>query len=83
MSSRPPPVLFETARQQAGFSVIELWLAYLGLGGLAMPPDIVAILSGELRAGRRDHDLLAQALNERFADMNLDHPVPYFAEVRA
>lgn len=83
MSDGPRRALLETARQQAGLSVLELWLAYFALGGLAMLGDLEAILAGRTRVERHDHDLLALALNERFLDMDLDHPVPYFADLRA
>lgn len=81
MNERPPAVLFETARQQAGFSVMELWLAYFALGGLATSSDIGAILAGRAQPDRHDHDLLAVALNERFLDMRLNHPIPYLSDV--
>lgn len=83
MTEHLPPISLETARQQAVLSVAELWLAYFTLGGLATPGDIEAILAGRTRADQREYDLLALALNERFADMDLDHPVPYFSELTA
>jgi hypothetical protein len=67
----------EVARQQAGLSVAELWFAYLGLGGTAMPSELHAYVLGVVQPDRHQYDVLALALNERFADMELDHPVPY------
>lgn len=81
MADGDDTISFETARQQAGLSAIELWLAYFSLGGLATPGDLESILAGRTRADRRDHDLLSLALNERFLDMDLDHPMPYFSQV--
>lgn len=83
MSERAPVLVLEAARQQAGLSVLELWLAYFALGGMATVPEVEAILAGMERPGIRDHDLLALALNERFSEMDLDHPVQYSAEIGA
>jgi hypothetical protein len=76
MSDRPG--VFETARDRAGYSVIELWIAYFSIGGRASVADVQAVLAGRVQPDRREHDRLAQALNDRFTDMELDHPVPYF-----
>jgi hypothetical protein len=69
----------EVARQQAALSMSELWFAYLGLGGMAMPAELhaCAYVLGVARPDRHEYNVLALALNERFADMELDHPVPY------
>jgi hypothetical protein len=39
--------------------------------------DVEAFLCGVLAPGDHDHDLIAQALNERFAELGAGHPVPY------
>ena len=67
----------EVARQQAGLSVSELWFAYLGLGGMAMPAELHSYLLGVAQPDHHEYDVVALALNERFADMELNHPVPY------
>lgn len=72
-----PSFNLEVARQQAGLSMSELWFACLGLGGTAMPSELQAYLLGLDQPDRHEYDVLALALNERFADMELDHPVPY------
>lgn len=72
-----PSFNLEVARQQAGLSMSELWFACLALGGTAMPFELHAYLLGLAQPDRHEHDVLALALNERFADMELDHPVPY------
>jgi hypothetical protein len=38
---------------------------------------VEAILYGALIAGAHDRDVIAVALNERFAELGGDHPVPY------
>jgi hypothetical protein len=71
--------LFESARQRSGLSPAALWWAYFALGGQATPLQLAAILQGEANPNPHDHDLLSQALNERFTDLGLDSPVPYFS----
>ena len=81
MSGHRSSDVLEAARHRSGYSVIELWIAYFSVGGRASVADVQAILAGRAEADRRDHDRLAQALNDRFVDMALDHPVPYFDDV--
>jgi hypothetical protein len=42
--------------------------------------DVEAILCGALVTSDDDHDVIALALNERFAEVGRDHPVPYATE---
>lgn len=67
----------ERARRDIGLSVTELWFRYFGLGGMSTPLEIDAILNGALVASTHDRDVLAVAVNERFAELGGDHPVPY------
>ncbi|HEX4981001.1 MAG TPA: hypothetical protein VFV63_04850 [Ilumatobacteraceae bacterium] len=39
--------------------------------------EVEAILYGALIANAHDRDVIAVALNERFAELGGDHPVPY------
>lgn len=78
MSEQKGGISFDQARQRAQLSPAELWWAYFALGGTATPLDLEAILAGTETASRIDHDLLAQALNERFVDYGQNHPVPYW-----
>ena len=75
-----PSFDLENARQQSGLSMTELWFACIGLGGTAMPAEFSAHVLGRSAPNRHEYNVVAQALNERFADMELDHPVPYFNE---
>lgn len=73
-----PSFDLENARQQSGLSMSELWFACLGLGGTAMPPELNAYVLGWSTPGRHEYNIVAHALNERFTDMEMNHPVPYF-----
>jgi hypothetical protein len=55
----------------------ELWSAYISLGGSASPLEMETYVFGTTEPIRKQHDILAQALNERFMDLGLDHPTPY------
>lgn len=72
-----PIDVLEIARRDIGISVGELWLHYFALGGMGTALEIDAFLNGALIAATPDRDLLAVALNERFAANGGDHPLPY------
>ena len=74
--SEPIDVL-ERARRDVGMSMVDLWLRYFALGGVRTPIEVDAVLNGALVADATDRDRLAVALNERFAELGGDHPVPY------
>lgn len=69
--------ILEQARRDTGMSVGDLWFRYFALGGMSTPIELDAILNGALVATVVDRDRLAVALNERFAELGGDHPVPY------
>ena len=67
-------------RQEAALSHAELWLRYFELGGMSTGFSLDAFLYGVLAPSDHDHDVIAQALNERFVELGGNHPVPYAAE---
>lgn len=69
--------ILEQARRDTGMSVADLWFRYFALGGMSSPIELDAMLTGALVASIADRDRLAVALNERFAELGGDHPVPY------
>ena len=69
--------VLEQARRETKLSVPELWYRYFALGGMRSALDVEAYLYGALIADPYDRDLLAVALNERFAELGGDHPLPY------
>lgn len=66
----------------ACITVAELWLRYFTLGGSNSRAALNAFLRGELVFGAAQYDVLAHALNERFVELGLDHPVPYANDPR-
>jgi hypothetical protein len=69
--------VLDAYRQEAGLSHGELWLRYFELGGMSTGFDLEAFLYGVLAPSDHDYDVIAQALNERFADLGGGHLVPY------
>jgi hypothetical protein len=76
MGSQPADAL-DRYRQRAGLSQPDLWLRYCEIGGMSTALEVEAFLFGTLVPSAHDHDLLAQALNDRFLELGGDHPVPY------
>ena len=71
------PVLLETARRELGLSHGELWLRYFALGGMGTSLEVEAYLYGALVPSDHDRNVIAVALNERFAELGRDHPLRY------
>jgi hypothetical protein len=71
------PDVLERARLDTGLSMTELWFRYFAVGGMSTALEVDAFLHGALIATSHDRDLLAVALNERFSELGLDHPLPY------
>jgi len=69
--------VLETSRREVGLSMSDLWFRYFALGGMSTALEVEAILFGALLANAHDRDVIAVALNERFAELGGDHPVPY------
>jgi hypothetical protein len=65
------------ARVDVGMTRPELWLRYFELGGMTPVLEFDAFLHGAFRATELDRDRIAHALNERFTELGLNHPVPY------
>jgi hypothetical protein len=67
------------AMVDARLSLPELWLRYFGLGGMNTESELGDHLD-EIPGRAFDdgqHDVVVQALNERFMELHLDHPIPY------
>lgn len=64
-------------RRDAGLTHGELWLRYFELGGMSSAVALEAYLYGALKPTAHDHDVIAHVLNERFAELGGNHPVPY------
>jgi hypothetical protein len=77
MTEAGSPNVLRAAREHAGMTAWELWLAYFSLGGMASAVQLEGHIQGRGRLDRMQHDILVQALNDRFVERGMDHPVPY------
>jgi len=77
LMARPPQDVLELARRDAGLSLYELFLRYFELGGMGSALELEAFCCGVLRPSAHEHDVVAQALNERFAELGRNRPVRY------
>ena len=73
----------EQARRTLGLSMGDLWFRYFSLGGMSTALEVEAFLYGALLTEPHNQDLLAIALNERFAELGGDHPLPYSDDEKA
>lgn len=65
------------ALEGTGLSPSDLWLRYLGIGGLATPAELEAYVQGTAEPDDRQYDLIAAAINDRHVELGGDHPVAY------
>ncbi len=72
-----PLDVLEHARRDVGLTVGDLWMRYFALGGMSTALEVEAMLYGALVAITHDRDMLAVALNERYAELGGDHPLAY------
>ena len=68
--------LFEAARLRSELTPHDLWLRYLALGGSADAFAIDGFVQGLLPLDSFQQDVLAQALNERLAELYEGYRVP-------
>lgn len=78
-ATEPRYHLFEAARTRAGWTVQQLWIGYLAVGGSRDAFDIEAYLYGLGPLSEDQQDILANAVNERLDDLYRGVQVPYLA----
>ncbi len=71
----------DDGRQQLGMTAYQLWIGYFSVGGNCSMADLDDWLSGAAALPDREHNLLAQALNDEFTDIGLNHAVPYTGDL--
>jgi hypothetical protein len=65
------------AFEGSGFSLAQLWLSYFALGGSAGQVEVEAYLAGLMPLSAHEHNVLAQAINERLAELPPPPRAPY------
>lgn len=79
MANQPTQVS-DATRRDAGLSDSDLWFRYFELGGMQTPVEIASYVHDGVGLSVHDHDVLAQALNERFSELGRDCRVQYVGE---
>ena len=67
----------DAARRRLGLSVDQLWVRYFGNGGTATMAEFQRFLTDEPWPASLQYDIAVSALNDRFGEINQNHPVPY------
>jgi hypothetical protein len=62
-------------------SLHQLWVACLALGGNQGLDELRSYLSDQCGASPHEHDIVAQALNERCAELDLGYPAARADEI--
>jgi hypothetical protein len=75
--TKQPAAVLDRSRKDAGLTHNELWLRYFALGGMSSALQLEDILSGALDPTPYDHNVIAHALNERFAELGGSRSVAY------
>ena len=78
---KSPANALDQYRRDARLTHGELWLRYFELGGMSSAVGLEAFLYGALQPTAHDHDVIAHVLNERFAELGGNHPVPYSDDI--
>jgi hypothetical protein len=69
--------LFEAARRRVGWTIDQLWISYLALGGTLVLFDLDGYLAGLMPLPAGQQEVLACALNERSADLGHSDRIPH------
>ncbi len=73
----PRGLALDAVRRHLVLTREELWVFYIGLGGVAGIDQLTAYLAGNSQLGTGEHNTIVQALNEQFIDAGGNHPVAY------
>jgi hypothetical protein len=65
---------------QLGWSVRDLWVAAIGIGGNLSRRDVETIAAGTRVASRAEHNILVAALNDGFTDLGQNHPLAHWTD---
>jgi hypothetical protein len=75
--------MLRAAQEHLGITLYEVWFAYVEVGGNASLRIVQGWLLGVGEPDDHQHDLMAQAFNDRFIDQGMNHPVAYAESILA
>lgn len=73
--------LLRAAKSISGLHIDDLWTDCIAIDGSLSLARLKEGLAGSHVLDDHQYDVVAQALNDRFADVYLDHLVPYAREI--
>ena len=73
----------ERACRDAGLSSGDLWLRYFALGGNAAPVEVRAHVCGGADLTSAEKDVVIQAINERYMELDRPNRLPYATDRRS
>ena len=65
------------ARDLLDVSVLEVWLAYVSVGGNRDADHLAGYLNGDVDVDVTEHNRIVAAINDLFADRGLEHSLDY------
>jgi hypothetical protein len=65
----------------AHWTITDLWVASVGIGGSFARTDVEHITAGTRTATQAEHDILAAAVNDHLTEQGLDQPVDYWHDL--
>jgi len=71
-----PGLQLRNSTEDARWNDTDLWIASVALGSNLELGDVNAITAGRRAPTQVQYEVLAAALNEHFASLGQDHPVP-------
>jgi len=77
MNSKAAGLSLSDGLDLSGMTLRQVWLRYIGIGGCEGLTEVEKQLSGRTVLTSYEHNLLAQAINEHFIELDQDHPVAY------
>jgi len=79
--SRASAAAIREGLERSHWNATDLWRATLGIGGAFSTWEVEGLASGQRESTEIEHDILASALNDHFADEGSHHPVPYWSDL--
>ncbi len=76
-SSASKAAVLRAAQRHLAKSLLDLWLGYVSVGGDEPLRVLQSWIWGAVEPPDRDYDFMAQALNDWFVELGLDHVVGY------
>jgi hypothetical protein len=67
--------------ERAHWTIADLWVASIGIGGGFSEADVRNITAGGHDATPTEHDILAAAINGYLSDRGRDPRVPYWVDL--